>query len=195
MGRLRPAAFLDRDGTLNRRPPPHAYLTTPDAFEWLDGAREGAAGLAEAGYLLAVVSNQRGVARGLVTLETLRAIERRIQEDLRPLGAQIVAFRYCVHDLDAACTCRKPAPGMIHDLAGDLELDLGRSWMIGDSETDVATGRHAGCHTAIIGGDLPETKAEVAGSTLLDVSQRIRALTDLRAHPDRSRSHSETSAS
>ncbi len=177
MGGLK-AAFLDRDGTLNTRPPPHEYLTTADAFEWLPGAREGAARLSEAGYLLTVVSNQRGVARGLLTVETLRAIEERIQDGLRPLGARIDAFRYCIHELDAACCCRKPEPGMLLDLARELDLDLRRSWMIGDSESDVEAGRRAGCRTALVGETAsPTMTAEVRGATLLDVSETVLLLT------------------
>jgi D-glycero-D-manno-heptose 1,7-bisphosphate phosphatase len=191
---LKRAAFLDRDGTLNRRPPPHEYVTTADAFEWLAGAREGAALLAASGHMLAVVSNQRGVARGLVTVETLRSIEGRIQDGLRPLGVQIAAFRYCMHDLDASCACRKPAPGLILELADEFELDLAQSWMIGDSETDVAAGRRAGCRTAIVGDATAPTHADVTGSTLLDVSTTIQALNGPRFQAGSSRSNSATNA-
>jgi D-glycero-D-manno-heptose 1,7-bisphosphate phosphatase len=192
MGGLRPAVFLDRDGTLNRRPPPHCYVTAPELFEWLDGAPEGVAKLANAGYLVAVVSNQRGVARGLVTMETLRAIERTIQDGLRPYGAQIVEFRYCVHDLDAGCACRKPSPGMLVELAAKLDLDLERSWMIGDSETDVTTGRAAGCRTALVGAASSTTAAELLGPSLLAISADITAGADHQASA--SRSNSATSA-
>jgi D-glycero-D-manno-heptose 1,7-bisphosphate phosphatase len=143
--------------------------------------------------VLTVVSNQRGVARGLVSLETLRSIEGRIQGDLRPLGVQIEAFRYCMHDIEASCVCRKPAPGLILELAGELELDLGRSWMIGDSETDVTTGRRAGCRTAIIGATGP-TGADASGSTLLDVSTTIEALMPRGVQAGSPRSNSEISA-
>jgi D-glycero-D-manno-heptose 1,7-bisphosphate phosphatase len=146
----RQAVFLDRDGTLNARPAEHSYVESPAGFVWLDGAIEGAAALARAGFVLAVVSNQRGVARGLVSWPTLRSIEVEIQTSLRQHGAEIAAFRYCPHDLDEECDCRKPAPGMILDLARTLDIDLARSWMIGDSESDVLAGHSAGCRTALI---------------------------------------------
>ena len=94
----RRAVFLDRDGTLNERPAEHCYLRSPTQFRWLPGAREGAALLAKAGYVLAVVSNQRGLARGLLDRAALRAIEARVQRGLAAHGCRIEAFRYCPHD-------------------------------------------------------------------------------------------------
>jgi D-glycero-D-manno-heptose 1,7-bisphosphate phosphatase len=113
----------------------------------------GLARLAQAGYVLAVVSNQRGVARGLVSPAVLTAIEERIQRDLAPYGCRIDAFRYCVHEEHDGCSCRKPKPGMLLDLADELTLDLRTSWMIGDAVSDVLAGRGAGCHTALLRGD------------------------------------------
>jgi D-glycero-D-manno-heptose 1,7-bisphosphate phosphatase len=150
-GLKRPAAFLDRDGTLNARPEAHLYVRSPEEFVWLPGAPEGAARLAEAGFALAVVSNQRGVARGLVDEATLGEIEARIQRRLEMLGCSVETFRYCPHDLDAGCDCRKPAPGMLLAAARERGFDLSRSWMVGDSPIDVAAGRSAGCRTALIG--------------------------------------------
>jgi D-glycero-D-manno-heptose 1,7-bisphosphate phosphatase len=125
--------------------------------------------------VLAVVSNQRGIARGLVSAATLAEIEREIQSRLRERGAEIAAFRYCPHELDAGCDCRKPAPGMILELAGTLALDLSRSWMIGDSASDVAAGRAAGCATALIDAEraAPDTRADLIAGSLLAVAQAI----------------------
>lgn len=153
MGRLsRRAVFLDRDGTLNVRPPEHQYVTSADGFTWIPGAREGLARLAQAGYALTVVSNQRGVGRGLVTHTVLREIEERIQRDLADQGCAIERFRYCFHGDEDDCECRKPRPGMIVQLADELDLDLGASWVIGDAPSDVEAGRAAGCRTALVGG-------------------------------------------
>lgn len=189
---MRPAAFLDRDGTLNVRAAPHEYITRPDDFVWLPGVRKGLAILAECGFVLTVVSNQRGVARGFVTPETLAAIEHTIVEDLRPLGVDIAAFRYCIHDLDASCSCRKPEPGLLLELATELGLDLGRSWMVGDDATDILAGRRAGCHTAFVGTDPGSSSPDVTASTFLEVSTEIRARTSPHVP---SRSNSDTSAS
>jgi D-glycero-D-manno-heptose 1,7-bisphosphate phosphatase len=171
----RRAVFLDRDGTLNVRPAEHEYLRNDHDFEWLDGAPEALARLAQAGFVLAVVSNQRGVARGLVTVEDLRRIERRIQADLSPLGCRIEAFRYCLHDTDAGCACRKPEPGMLRDLAELLDLDLVRSWMVGDTADDVEAGRAARCRTALIGAGPKPVAADVCAPSLEDVGRLIAA--------------------
>ncbi|MCA1563065.1 MAG: HAD family hydrolase [Acidobacteria bacterium] len=174
-GLNRPAAFLDRDGTLNMRPPDHQYVRALDEFTWLPGAREGAALLARAGYKLVVVSNQRGVARGLVTEAVLREIEQHIQQGLARDGCRIDAFRYCTHDLAAACSCRKPQPGLVIEVTRELDLDIARSWLIGDSETDVAAGRAAGCRTALIARRPPSTKADIRVGSLLEAAKTIAA--------------------
>jgi len=123
--------------------------------------------------VLAVVSNQRGLARGLVSWATLAEIELEIQARLRERGAEIAAFRYCPHELDAGCDCRKPAPGMILELAGELELDLSRSWMIGDSPTDVAAGRAAGTRTALLDAGGAEGSADLLAGSLLEAAAAI----------------------
>lgn len=174
MGGLRSAIFLDRDGTLNVKPPDHEYVRSAEGFVWLPGAREAVARLARGGFLLTVVSNQRGVARGLVSLETLARIEERIQSDLRPHGCAIASFRYCVHGADA-CDCRKPKPGMILELAAVLNLDLGSSWIVGDADSDARAGEAAGCATAVVGDASAQIRADVQARTLLEASDLILA--------------------
>ena len=171
--RPRPAAFLDRDGTLNAKAPPHEYITSLDRFEWIPGAVEGAVALARAGFVLAVVSNQRGIARGLLTSATLGEIENEIQSALAPHGVRVESFRYCPHELDAGCDCRKPRPGMLIDVANELHVDLPNSWMIGDSETDVEAGRAAGTHTARITTDAGTSTADLTAPTLLDAVRKL----------------------
>ena len=165
--------FLDRDGTLNVRPHEHQYLTSARDFVWLPKAPKGVAQLARQGFVLTVVSNQRGVARGLVTSSALRAIEQRIQRDLAAHECTIDAFRYCFHDDEDACRCRKPKPGMIVDLALELDLDLGRSWVIGDSESDVRAGVAAGCRTAFVGDPGLSVDADVLACSLPEASDLI----------------------
>lgn len=145
---LRPAAFLDRDGVLNRRPPPHDYVRSAEALELLPGVAGAVDALRAAGFATVVVSNQRGLARGLLTPETLAAIERRLAE----AGVRIDAYYYCPHDLADGCDCRKPAPGLLLRAAAELSLDLGASVLVGDEETDVEAGRAAGCRTVLVGG-------------------------------------------
>ena len=165
--------FLDRDGVLNARPPEHEYVTSVDQFDWLPGAREAVVRLKRAGWRIAVVSNQRGVARGLVSPETLTEIEERIQADLGP-DAALDGFFYCPHDLDEGCDCRKPRPGLIVRASAELEVEPGGSWMIGDDESDVAAGRAAGCSTILIApeGDDPSA-ADLVEPDLAAAARRL----------------------
>ena len=180
MGRVsRRAAFLDRDGTLNRRPSDRRYVTSPAEFAWLPGARRGAARLAAAGYVLAVASNQRGVALGVVDQAVLHALEVVIQRDLAPYGCGVEAFSYCTHDHAAECDCRKPHPGMLFRLARELDLDLRRSWMIGDSESDVLAGQAAGCRTALV-GTVPENSAPDLVAPSFDAASGLVVREDVR---------------
>ena len=143
----RGAVFLDRDGVLNERPAPHEYVTSRDAFRWLPGAAGAVGRIAAAGLPVFVVSNQRGVARGLVSTATLTALESEIQGALEHHGAHITAFYYCPHALEDGCDCRKPSPGLLLRAAREHGVALSESVMVGDSESDVEAGRAAGCAT------------------------------------------------
>ena len=167
----RRAVFLDRDGTLNVRAPEHEYVTSVGDFAWIPGAVEGVATLARNGYVLTVISNQRGVGRGLVSEATLREIEQRMQQDLAAAGCAIERFRYCFHGDEDDCDCRKPGPGMILELAKELDLDLGASWVIGDTPADVAAGKAAGCMTALVGE--ARADADLLASSLSAASEAI----------------------
>jgi D-glycero-D-manno-heptose 1,7-bisphosphate phosphatase len=165
-GLRRAAAFLDRDGTLNVRPAEHRWITSPAQFSWLWGAPEAAAALARAGYVLTVVSNQRGISTGAVSRATLRAVEELIQRRLAEHGCEITAFEYCPHSPEAGCDCRKPRPAMITKLARDLDLDVERSWVIGDSPADVMAGRAARCRTALIGEIAADCAPDITAPSL-----------------------------
>jgi D-glycero-D-manno-heptose 1,7-bisphosphate phosphatase len=188
----RRAVFLDRDGTLNVRPAEHEYVTSAEDFAWIPGAREAVGRLARTGYVLTVVSNQRGVGRGLVSPEVLREIEQRIQRDLAVEGCSIERFRYCFHSDEDGCGCRKPRPGMILDLADELNLDLAESWIIGDAASDVAAGKVAGCRTALVGGGRTDD-ADLLAASLADASDLIAGGFQS-AGRESSRSNSSTSA-
>jgi D-glycero-D-manno-heptose 1,7-bisphosphate phosphatase len=157
-----PAAFLDRDGVLNELVPdpvsgaPESPLRIEDV-RLIDGAAEAARELSRAGFALVCVSNQPAAAKGKVTVELLCAIHARVIELLGLAGAHLQSSRLCMHhpegvvpELSGPCDCRKPAPGMLLDAAGALDLDLGASWMIGDTDADVAAGAAAGCRTMLI---------------------------------------------
>jgi D-glycero-D-manno-heptose 1,7-bisphosphate phosphatase len=158
----RPAAFLDRDGVLNELVPdpssgrPESPLRADDV-RLLPGAAAAASELAHAGFVLVCVSNQPAAAKGKVSVEQLHAVHARVLDLLGREGVRLDASRLCLHhpdgvivELSGPCDCRKPAPGMLLDAAEALGLDLAASWMLGDTDTDVAAGRAAGCRTVLI---------------------------------------------
>jgi D-glycero-D-manno-heptose 1,7-bisphosphate phosphatase len=142
------AAFLDRDGVINRKLPEGQYVTRWEDFHLLPGAIEGIAQLNQAGLRVIVVTNQRCVAKGLLTETDLRKLHWQVSEHLRRAGATIDAIYYCPHEVRPSCDCRKPAPGMLLEAARLHGLDLAASWMIGDSDSDIQAGKNAGCRTA-----------------------------------------------
>jgi histidinol-phosphate phosphatase family protein len=144
------AVFLDRDGTIARDVP---YCSRPEDFELLPGAAEGIKLLNEHGFKVVVVTNQSGIARGYFTEETLAKIHKKMQEELAKYGAHVDAICYCPHHPDNNCDCRKPKPKMVFQVALDLDIELGQSYVIGDSEMDVELARQAGCKAGIRVGE------------------------------------------
>lgn len=137
--------FLDRDGTLNRRPPKAEYITQPEDFVWLEGAREAVRLLKEKGYSLYLVTNQPGIARKKLTLEDLNAIHSKMQIELRESGGELDDIFLCPHGWDEGCDCRKPKPGMLYQAQRKYALDLTKCYLIGDDPRDIEAGEAAGC--------------------------------------------------
>jgi D-glycero-D-manno-heptose 1,7-bisphosphate phosphatase len=148
MAMTRRAVFLDRDGVINAsviragKPYPPA---TADEVQILPGVPQALADLRRAGFALLVVTNQPDVARGTQTRAALDAIHARMQREL-PLDA----IYACCHDDVDRCACRKPLPGLLHDAAAAWEVDLARSYMVGDRWRDVDAGVAAGCCTVFV---------------------------------------------
>lgn len=142
-GTGRPAAFLDRDGTLMVE---REYLADPDGVELLPGAAEAVKLLARRGYAIVLVTNQSGIARGLYGEEDYRAVQARLEALLREAGAAVDGAYHCPHhpDFTGPCDCRKPAPGLFLRAAEELGLDLARSLYIGDRLRDVLPGLERG---------------------------------------------------
>jgi len=144
----RPAVFLDRDGVLNQvfvragvtHPPAHV-----GEFEFLPGVPQAVRRLHAAGFALVVVTNQPDVARGLQTREGVEAIHQRLRDELPML--EVLA---CYHDNGDDCACRKPRPGMLLEAARRWQIDLRRSFLVGDRWSDVIAGQAAGCRTVLV---------------------------------------------
>jgi D-glycero-D-manno-heptose 1,7-bisphosphate phosphatase len=169
------AAFLDRDGVVNRKAPEGQYIIRWEDLEILPGVARAIAEFNEAGFRVIIVSNQRCVAKGLITESQLEALHTKMCETLSAAGAAINAIYYCPHDLHPPCDCRKPRPGMLREAAREHGIDLDASWMIGDTAMDVEAGQRAGCKTAIVADnrDAANSKADVWGTSLLDVTHQI----------------------
>ncbi len=143
------AVFLDRDGTLIHDA---GYIRDPLQVRLLPGAASGLTRLHQAGFRLVMVSNQSGIGRGMITPAEAEAVHDRLVACLAEHGIQLDAAHYCPHLPEEGCACRKPSPALLLSAARELGIDPGRSWMIGDKESDVAAGRQAGCRTVLLAG-------------------------------------------
>jgi|SRR5579864_130037 len=172
---MRKAAFLDRDGVINRKAPEGQYITRWKDFQFMPQVTEAIAILNRARFSVIVVSNQRCIAKGLLSIKELEQIHCRMLERVAAAGASIDAVYYCPHDLQPPCACRKPAPGMLFRAAKEHLIDLPSSWMVGDSDSDVRAGKNAGCKTVRIlrNGATHETDADFFAVSLLQAAQKL----------------------
>jgi D-glycero-D-manno-heptose 1,7-bisphosphate phosphatase len=139
---LKPAVFLDRDGTLNED---RGYVWRWTDFYWLKGVPEALFKLQNAGFKLVVVTNQAGVAKGLYQEKDVLALHQQVESDLKQYGVTIDGYYYCPHRGGAInpCSCRKPAPGLIIKAAQDLGIALNNSFLVGDKVSDIQAGLNA----------------------------------------------------
>lgn len=145
--------FLDRDGILNQKAPEGAYVARWEEFRVLPGVPEAMARLNRAGLLVIVVSNQRGIARGLYTAADVASLHERFQQLLKTCGAHIDAFFICPHE-EGQCNCRKPLTGMFDQAVAQFPaISPATSVMIGDSAADIEFGRRLGMATIFVEGD------------------------------------------
>ncbi len=137
--------ILDRDGTLNERPPRAEYVRRPEDFHWLPGALEALRLLREQGFRVVVVSNQAGINRGALSRADLDSIHGLMRWEAAEAGGRIDAIYVCPHDWDEGCDCRKPAPGMLFQAQRDFHLNLHETTFIGDDDRDGQAADAAGC--------------------------------------------------
>jgi D-glycero-D-manno-heptose 1,7-bisphosphate phosphatase len=152
--RLSPAVFFDKDGTLIENVPYNVDCTKIKLLPW---ARQATTLLHEAGYKIVVITNQGGVALGYFTAAAIAGVECLVREMLAEAQVPLAGFYYCPHhpqgvvpEYSTICDCRKPRPGLIRQAAQDLEIDLSRSWFIGDILDDVEAGHRAGCRSILL---------------------------------------------
>lgn len=126
------------------------YVADWSEVEFLHGSLEAIAAFCQFGHKVIIVTNQRGVATGKIELSNLKEIHSRMIDAVASRGGSISGIYFCPHDISEGCSCRKPKPGMLLQAAAEHRLRLPECWMIGDSETDIAAGKNAGCKTVLI---------------------------------------------
>lgn len=158
------AVFLDRDGTIVEDV---GYARSPEQMRLLPGAGEAIREFRRRGYLAVLITNQSGMGRGYFAESDLEAMHEKVRSDLAALGAALDAVYFCPHlpadhpRCGEPCECRKPRPGMLLRAAKELNVDLCRSYMIGDAASDVAAGKAAGCRTVLVAS--PDAERHTVG--------------------------------
>jgi D-glycero-D-manno-heptose 1,7-bisphosphate phosphatase len=160
-------AFLDRDGTINVKAAEGGYVTRPEELELLPRAGEAIARLNAAGWRAVVVTNQRGIARGLMSEDDLAAVHRRLEADLAEAGAHLDGIYTCPHAEDS-CDCRKPGTGLFERARADEPaIDFATAVVIGDSWRDMRAAAALGCRRVLVAGP-PGAAADHVAASLWD---------------------------
>lgn len=153
---MKKIAFLDRDGVINKKAPDHCYIEQITEFIPNEGIFEVLKILKKDGFEFIIITNQRGIARGLFTEETLHEIHEHMIELFAEHGIDILDILYCPHENDI-CDCRKPKPGMLSDACKKYEIDIKKSLLISDSKEDILMGQNFGlANSYFVTSDKPE---------------------------------------
>ncbi len=140
--------FLDRDGVINKDR--INYVLKWEEWVWLPKVKEALARLKAAGWTLIIITNQSCIGRGIVEAKAIEEINARMVRELAEAGAEPDGIYTCPHAPDDCCLCRKPEPGLIHQAAEEMGLDLKEAWLVGDSARDIQAGQAAGLRTILV---------------------------------------------
>ena len=176
---MKPAIFLDRDGTINID---YNYVHKIDDFHFIDGVVDALKELKNMGFLLVITTNQSGIARNKFTEEQFNTLTEWMDWSLQDRGVDIDGVYYCPHDpLVDDCECRKPNPGMIQTAAKELKIDIANSYMVGDRVSDLLSGKKAGVRKTVLvktGDAITEealAQADWVIDSLADLPNKIKA--------------------
>ena len=145
--------FLDRDGVINKKAPKADYVKSWDEFDFLPGAVDAIKKLTKHNYEIYIITNQAGISRGMMKESDLMTIHKNMLEVIEKNNGKIKDIYYCPHGWDEGCECRKPKPGMFYQAAREHDLDLSKSYFIGDDERDKIAGDSAGLTTFLVNPD------------------------------------------
>ncbi len=170
------AVFLDRDGTINVGIPVYERVDSIAKLKLLPNVIEALKELSKLDYLIFFITNQAGIAEGLITMQEFNVINNKLLDMISSSGIKITKTYVCPHGEGATCEYRKPKPKLILDAAKEYDIDLKQSWTIGDRPTDVETGFNAGTKTILVKTGAVEAssdKAKYTAPTLLDAVEYV----------------------
>ncbi len=170
---MKKAVFLDRDGTVNVGTPTYERVDSVNKVELLPNTLEALKLLSELDYYVFFVTNQAGLAEGLITKAQFDEINDKVLELVEPSGIKIEKTFVCPHGEDSACDCRKPKPELLINAAREYDIDLSHSWMIGDRPSDVMTGVNAGTHTILVKTGVPTVGTAEATETFPSLLEAV----------------------
>ena len=171
---MRKIIFLDRDGVINKDPmnTAYGYVTKWEEFKYLPGAKRAIRKLTEAGYVIYVVSNQAGVAKGYFTLKDLEDVTKRMLKEIAKAGGKIAGVFYCPHRKEDNCVCRKPNAGLFKKALGRKRIDFKNAFFIGDKISDIQAGHAADLKTILVLSGLTSLKNKMAWKAKPDYIKR-----------------------
>ncbi len=171
--------LLDRDGVINRDS--RNFIRSAQDWQPLPGSLDAIVRAQRAGYRVIVVSNQSGIARGLLKVADLNAIHRALQDELERRGGRIDAFFYCPHGPDEGCECRKPGPGLLRALSARLGIDLAGIPFIGDRASDALAAREVGARPLLVRSGIEPPPADTGAEVYDDLAAAVDALLEAAA--------------
>jgi D-glycero-D-manno-heptose 1,7-bisphosphate phosphatase len=159
------AVFLDRDGTITVGTPIYDRVDSLEKVQLLPNTLEALKLLASLDYMVFIITNQAGIAEGLMSLDEFNEINGKVLSLIGPSGVVVQKTYLCPHGERDNCDCRKPKPKLLLDAAKDYAIDLTASWMVGDRPTDVMTGVNAGTRTVLVRTGVPTVESDKATAT------------------------------